>query len=218
MKFFFRGRVLVPALVIGAGFGGIAYASIPESSGVIHSCYKSASQNQGTLRVVDTDKGQICSKAETALEWNQTGPQGPTGLQGPTGPQGPTGATGPSDLYTNYGEARLIQRGTTATVASVTLPVAGYSLSASISVIAGSNPGRADCSFVSAGALHQHAAIAAVESYGTDAWGQTMSIVGDVTVTSAATSVFLRCTATGADLTFQAGLIATEVGRITASE
>lgn len=42
-----------------------------------------------------------CTSGETALNWNQTGPQGakgpggPKGPPGPAGPQGATGATGP---------------------------------------------------------------------------------------------------------------------------
>lgn len=49
------------------------------------------------LRVIDSaDDG--CSRNETPLSWNQTGPQGDTGPQGPTGAtgaQGPTGSRGP---------------------------------------------------------------------------------------------------------------------------
>jgi hypothetical protein len=81
-----KGKLIRPALValaiVGALLvaGGIAYATIPDASGVIHGCYKT---NQGTLRVIDTDKGQACASSETSLDWSQTGPQGP---QGPTGP------------------------------------------------------------------------------------------------------------------------------------
>src|SRR5205809_871138 len=84
---------IIGALLV---LGGVAYASIPDASGVIHGCYSSTS---GALRVIDTALGQVCSAAaEKALNWNQTGPTGPTGSTGSTGPQGPkgnTGATGP---------------------------------------------------------------------------------------------------------------------------
>lgn len=91
----FRLR-LSPALVVAVlalilALGGAAVAAIPDSSGVIHGCYKT---NKGTLRVIDTDKGQTCSKSETPLSWNQTGPRGAQGPAGPAGPQGPQGATG----------------------------------------------------------------------------------------------------------------------------
>jgi hypothetical protein len=93
--YFTRPRMLV---VLGVGAlvalgGGIAYANIPDSSGVIHACYKS--QN-GQLRVIDTAKGETCLPSETALTFNQTGIQGPQGPPGPQGPKGDTGATGPA--------------------------------------------------------------------------------------------------------------------------
>jgi Collagen triple helix repeat (20 copies) len=95
------------ALILVAG-GGAAYAasaSIPDSAGVIHGCYKPISNGSvSTLGVIDTAlPGGTCPKGETALSWNQTGPQGPagpvgatgaTGLTGPAGAVGPTGATG----------------------------------------------------------------------------------------------------------------------------
>jgi hypothetical protein len=78
-------------IVLGLAAGSIAYANIPDSGGVIHGCYKKTSPNQGTLRVIDTEKGQACSNAESALPWNQTGPQGATGPNGATGAQGVAG-------------------------------------------------------------------------------------------------------------------------------
>jgi hypothetical protein len=98
-----KGKLLRPTVVALAiagallAAGGIAYATIPDSSGVIHACYKT---NQGTLRVIDTGQGQTCSNSEASINWSQTGPQG---QQGPQGPQGPTG---PSDVYSvdGYGQ------------------------------------------------------------------------------------------------------------------
>jgi hypothetical protein len=56
---------------------GIAYATIPDSGGVIHGCY---AKKDGAVRVVDPGAGGACDpKKEAALDWNQTGPQGPTG-------------------------------------------------------------------------------------------------------------------------------------------
>ena len=79
--------------------GGIAYATIPDSAGVIHGCYTKASnstQPVGSLRVVDTGLGQSCALNEVALSWNQQGVKGATGPQGTQGPAGQTGATGPT--------------------------------------------------------------------------------------------------------------------------
>jgi len=107
-------RKLIVAGIAGGVLvaGGVAaYASIPDSSGAIHGCYtKHAglfSPPVGTLRVIDTAKGQQCNRSETAVDWNQTGPQGPAGAagangangaQGPAGPKGDTGATGPAGV------------------------------------------------------------------------------------------------------------------------
>ena len=77
--------VLVSAGVGAAAFA-IAHAAIPDSSGVIHGCY---GNRHGSVRVVDDPT--TCKHNETALNWNQTGPQGPQGPVGPPGPQGPQG-------------------------------------------------------------------------------------------------------------------------------
>src|SRR5439155_15299064 len=82
-----KGKLIRPAVValaiVGALLlaGGIAYATIPDSSGVIHGCYQ---KNQGTLRVIDTDKAQTCASSESPLNWSQTGQQGPPGPTGPS--------------------------------------------------------------------------------------------------------------------------------------
>jgi hypothetical protein len=74
---------------------GVAYAAIPDAGGVIHSCYNTGSNPSGALRVIDTGAGATCSKNEKALNFNQTGPQGPQGDPGPQGPKGDTGPQGP---------------------------------------------------------------------------------------------------------------------------
>jgi hypothetical protein len=82
-----RRRLAAFAIVLFAlAAGGIAYASIPDGSGVIHGCYE---KKDGTLRVIDTGSGGSCSaKKENPLDWNQKGPRGAPGPTGPTGPQG----------------------------------------------------------------------------------------------------------------------------------
>ena len=69
--------------------GIIAFASIPGGNGVINGCYLKS----GGLRVIDS--AEQCKSNETALNFNQTGPQGPQGPAGPIGPQGPQGLQGP---------------------------------------------------------------------------------------------------------------------------
>ena len=90
-------------LVIGAVVGlalasGAAYATIPDSGGVIHACMH---KNVGTIRIIDPSAGQKCSASlETPIDWNQKGARGPTGSsgsnggRGPTGPKGDTGSNG----------------------------------------------------------------------------------------------------------------------------
>jgi hypothetical protein len=50
-------------LAVGAGLG---WATIPDSSGVIHACYKTA---KGELRVIDPGAGDSCKPGEQSLEW-----------------------------------------------------------------------------------------------------------------------------------------------------
>lgn len=79
-------------LVLAAG---AAYATIPDSNGVIHGCY---AKSGGTLRVIDAGVTS-CKTGETSLDWNRTGPPGaagPAGPQGAAGPAGPQGGAGPA--------------------------------------------------------------------------------------------------------------------------
>jgi hypothetical protein len=82
-----RGAALGVSFVLLSS--GVVLASIPDSSGIINGCYNKAS---GSLRVIDA-ASDTCRPSETAISWNQTGPQGPVGPQGPAGPQGPPGSS-----------------------------------------------------------------------------------------------------------------------------
>jgi hypothetical protein len=62
--------VALAALIVA--LGGVAYATIPDSSGTIHGCSNKAN---GNLRVVESN----CRRDETAIAWNQRGPPGPPG-------------------------------------------------------------------------------------------------------------------------------------------
>jgi hypothetical protein len=64
------GRVRLAAVVVvvlALAAGGIAYASIPDSNGLIHGCYQKIN---GQLRVIDADAGGTCSGSESPLAWN----------------------------------------------------------------------------------------------------------------------------------------------------
>jgi uncharacterized protein YjbI with pentapeptide repeats len=81
-------------LVVGAAGSAVVVASIPDANGVVHGCFRT---NNGSLRIIDSAV-DTCTGNETALNWNQTGPQGPAG---PTGPQGPAGSGGPGEFVDN---------------------------------------------------------------------------------------------------------------------
>jgi hypothetical protein len=125
------------AVAVAISGGAIAYASIPDSSGVIHGCY---TVKGGSLRVIDTAKGQTCATGQHSLNWNQKGQQG---LAGPPGPAGVSGfsvarctvedASGPLVVDSSSG-GTCTASGSASTgvgVATLTCPVGKQALSAS---------------------------------------------------------------------------------------
>jgi hypothetical protein len=112
----------------------IAFASIPGANGVINGCY---AKSNGMLRVVDSN--EQCKPNETALNFNQTGPQGPQGIQGLQGADGATGATGSagargiSEAYfaRQIGEFPLLINFPT-TVLSKNVPAGSYVINAKV--------------------------------------------------------------------------------------
>ena len=101
-----RPAVLVAAITALLLSTGIASASIPDSSGVIHGCYAKG----GDFRLIDAPKEQ-CKVGEKAVQWNQTGPQGPAGATGPQGQVGPVGPQGPEGPVGPRGPAGLAGAG-----------------------------------------------------------------------------------------------------------
>src|SRR5258708_22769510 len=89
----------ITALVLTAG-GAIAYASIPAPNGTIDGCYKTSGPAQGALIIIDSTA--TCPSGTAALNWNQTGPQGPAGPSpagaGGLGVGGVKGGAGPLRL------------------------------------------------------------------------------------------------------------------------
>ena len=82
-------RVSAGAIAIGAA---VAYAAIPDSSGLIHGCY---SKTNGTLRLIVSSASR-CRSDEGAVQWSRTGPAVQVGPVGPVGPAGPMGEAGPA--------------------------------------------------------------------------------------------------------------------------
>src|SRR6516225_3908697 len=88
-----KAFIAIVSSAILAVAAGVAYATVPDSQGLIHSCIRN-----GAIRIIDTDAGQTCKAGESALQWSQTGPQGPPGSQGQPGSQGDQGEQGPPGL------------------------------------------------------------------------------------------------------------------------
>ena len=84
-------RIVVFGLVaVAAALAAtVAFAQIPDSSGVIHAC---SHTSNGAIRVVD-DVSE-CSASEAGLDWFQAGAAGSEGPQGPPGPAGADGVDG----------------------------------------------------------------------------------------------------------------------------
>jgi hypothetical protein len=81
------------AVVLAVGGGAVlAVGAVPGPDGVIHSCFKN---KKGALRISKT--GACKANKETALAWNQTGPQGKRGKQGLQGLKGIQGVPGPTE-------------------------------------------------------------------------------------------------------------------------
>lgn len=59
---------LAVALLVGGAASAAVFASIPDSGGTIHGCYKNST---GTLRAIDSTAS--CASGETALNWSQNG-------------------------------------------------------------------------------------------------------------------------------------------------
>jgi hypothetical protein len=156
-------RVLVIAgtatLLAGVGTAAGAAALIaggPVSSGVVSSCYKTASSG-GAHAVQLEDTGHACPSGYTHLTWNQkgqTGTTGPKGATGATGPKGATGATGPkgpqgpagiTSAYVDYGPGGTIGNANYTTVGQLTLPAGNWVMTATVDLVfSGSDGATAD--------------------------------------------------------------------------
>jgi len=78
---------VIAAVAIFALAGGIAYAAIPDTAGVIQGCYRTSSDDQkGQLRVVES--AASCRNNELPIQWNVTGAPGARGPAGEDGTDG----------------------------------------------------------------------------------------------------------------------------------
>src|SRR6266487_2551186 len=90
MKHSKKLALVVAGAVAALTLGSLAFAAIPDATGVIHGCYDAT----GHLRVTDNDTNlsKACTSKETPLNWNQ---------------QGPKGDRGPSNAYTETGSKAI---------------------------------------------------------------------------------------------------------------
>jgi Collagen triple helix repeat (20 copies) len=224
------------AVFLAAGGGAYAAVTLPHNSvgsaQLKANSVTSAKVRDGSLLPRDFKAGSLKAGATgpagargaTGAK-GDAGPKGATGSKGATGTQGsagPAGAGGSNTVFTNYGQNHTIGQGLTQTVASVTLPPGRYTLSATavFSEVDGDGKNAAlSCSFVSAATVHQVAIGGGgyVGAYGVTNPTETMPVIGDATVTTNNTSVFLRCKSVLQTAGVSAAMIATQVGTITPS-
>ncbi len=96
-----QGRMKAMVTVLGLAavlsvIGGVALATHTDPN-ELHACFETADigDQGGTELSIVSDPALCDPDDETAISWNQTGPQGPAGPQGPQGPIGLTGPAGP---------------------------------------------------------------------------------------------------------------------------
>jgi hypothetical protein len=198
-----RRLAFLVAVVAALAAAGLAYASIPDSNGVIHGCYAKASggTSPGALRVIDTGVGQSCGLNEVPLNWNQqgvkgaTGPKGPTGVTGPQGvqgtqgqqgPKGPTGASGTSHGWGHAtGGIALDSAGFNQVDSVANLPFGHYMVWVSGSVGNGGGDSHVQCKLVTGGS-----SFAETGQFPTaGGYDTTFSLAGDIIVTQGSIEV-----------------------------
>ena len=80
-------RHVVGYIALFVAVGGVGYASIPDTKGVVHGCYDTTDQTNGAspLYVIDPSSTSSCPQGRaapmTALDWNGSAPNGPQGPQ-----------------------------------------------------------------------------------------------------------------------------------------
>jgi len=91
-----KSRFIILAGVTVALGVGVASASVPDGTGVIHGCYSpngAKATNGAQLNILDSASAP-CNGSQKEITWNQAGPQGAAGPQGPAGAQGSPGSPG----------------------------------------------------------------------------------------------------------------------------
>src|SRR5487761_1588508 len=71
-----KTRARAGVVILVASAVGVAAASIPDSSGLVHGCYKATAATNGThaLTIIDAAKTSACPSGYKSLNWNVNGP------------------------------------------------------------------------------------------------------------------------------------------------
>ena len=189
--------VAAGVLVLVAMAAGVAAASIPSSSGLIHGCFITKAAKNGThaLAVIDTAHTRKCPSGYKSLNWN---------VNGSNGFHAQTSDTHLNDTLTQ--------------VASLTLPAGSYAISAS-AWLENTSPSNSSslgvCELVFGSATDEvEAGLLGPSS--TPLNNQTLSMTVAATVTSSA-SATLSCEAvgnTGETFAETASMTAVQVGSL----
>ena len=191
------GIAVLAAVATAVVVGGVSYASIPDSSGLIHGCFKSAPASNGThpLDVINAAKVSACPSGYTSLNWNADGPNGYSTQ---------TSDTHLNDTYTE--------------VAIITLPTGSYVINAN-AWLENASPSNSsslgDCELVFGSATDEvEAGLLGPSSTPSDSQTVSMTVAATVTTASDAT---LSCEAIGnSGLTYAetASMTAVQVGSL----
>ena len=188
---------------VSLGLGGVAHAAIPSADGVIHACYTTTNPS-GSMRVIDVEKGQICSKNEKALDFNQSGPRGP---------QGPAGPTGPSDAYSAVSDRSVnavsLEPGQETMVLTTSVPSGSYAVTATLQLYSSEDPVFYQC-FLRIGG--HDADEVGVGSSGSD-WMTMGTFVGTGTLPDGG-AIDIRCTADHESFAIATHILAIKVGAV----
>ena len=238
------GALAAIAVVVAAGFGYAAVAADNQTytgclqSGTLinvaigetplRACPKSSTQitwsqtgPPGTPGTAGTNGVSVTSATEAAGANCASGGSKFTAANGVTfacngakGDKGDVGPAGSAAVYRNYGgPLQSIAEGTTQTVASLTLPTGTYTLTATAAINGVGDTRFGQC-FFAPGNVNGTVALAKVADNGTE----RVPLIGDVTVTTASSPVFLRCNGLDGAIEAVGGISATQVGTISASE
>jgi hypothetical protein len=196
-----RLRVVVVAagvVILVVTAAGVAAASIPDSSGLVHGCYPATAATNGThaLTVINAAKTSACPSGYKSLNWN---------VNGPDGYSTQTSGTHLNDTLTQ--------------VASLTLAAGSYVINANAWLendSPSSSSSLAVCELVFGSATDEAEAGLAGGTANAPLNDQTVSMTAAATVTSS-TDATLSCEAVGnSGLTYAdtASMTATQVGSL----